>query len=164
MPLPSEISSAHMEQEMPRVRELGSIYGWDVSADLEKLTLRVAMKAVGGDAYIACAALDDYKVLPPLWDFEDPGTGDMGTPNAYPKGHDSFFHTSLCICAPFSRRAYSMYRAGAPHSDWNPNDWMTSNANGTDWTTYNGLAGMLQLIQTRLIRGEFYRGRMSAPA
>jgi hypothetical protein len=162
MSLPCEVSRAHMEQEMARVYELGALYKWDIAADLDKLRLRVAMDAVGGERYIAHAGLDDYKASPPLWDFEDPVTGEMGTSNAYPKGHDSFFHSSLCVCAPFSRRAYSTYREGAPHADWNPSDWMASKANGTDWANYSELAGMLQLIQTRLIRPEFYRGRMSA--
>ena len=48
-----------------------------------------------------------------------------------------------------------------PHTEWNIGDWMHSTANGTPWENYMRLADMFGLIQTRLSRAEYYKGRQA---
>jgi hypothetical protein len=150
-----------MRQELAEMKDLAKTYKWGVVPDFKALSLWVTMYAVYGDLYILDIKLDNYKEIPPYFEFIDPDTGERGTTHAYPRSaNDSFFHTCLCICAPFSRKAYKGVFENGPHADWNLGDWMNSKANGTDWSNYSKLSGMLLLIQTRLSRPELYGGRM----
>ncbi len=155
------ISRAVMEDEVALMRDLVSLYKWEVTPTFSELRLLVKMRAHTGELYIIEVTCDDYKEKPPLFEFIHTDTGERGTAKAYPKSHDSLFHTSgPCICAPFNRKAYKSVFATGPHNDWKLGDWMISKANGTDWVNYTQLGDMLGLIQTRLSRPEYYKGRM----
>lgn len=160
MPVDPEISRNFMRQELAEMKDLAKTYKWGVVPDFKGLCVLVTMHANDGDLFIVEIKLDNYKEIPPLFEFIDPDTGERGTPHAYPRTHDSLFHTAPCICAPFNRKAYKAAFEIGPHGDWNLSDWMNSNANGTDWSNYSKLGAMLLLIQTRLSRSDFYLGRM----
>lgn len=154
--LPLEIVRANFQQELPRARRCARIYGWEWQDDVDALTTRAEITALDGERFILCGEFDDYKAKPPLLEFEDPGSGERGTTKAYPKGHDSFFHsTGPIICAPFSRKAYKQV-----HSKWRFGDWITSRENGVNWSQYSTMAGMFTLIYARLTHPDYYRGRM----
>ena len=156
MALPHEVVRLNFAQEVERARVLAKLHGWGWGDDPEKLTIRSTFEASDAEKYILVGSFDDYKAKPPLLDFEDPVTGKVGTPHAYPKSHDSFFNTTgPCICAPFNRKAYS-----ALHGGWRFEDWTKSRESNVDWSNYSTMAGMLTLINTRLTLLDYYRGRM----
>lgn len=125
------------------------------------LTLFASMFACDGEPYLLEVRCDDYKELPPLFEFIDPISFELGTRRAYPQATDSFFHSNLVICAPFNRKAYASYSSAGPHSEWKlDSSWMTSKANNTDWSNFSRLGDMLGAIDTRLRDPRRYKGRM----
>jgi hypothetical protein len=161
MAVSPEISRLYLRDEILLVDDLASTYRWKVAVDYDTLTVRVEMRAFNGELYVVEVRCDNYKEIPPFFEFIDPDTGENGTRHAYPKGTDSFFHESgPCICAPFNRKAYKAFALDGPHEEWNPVDWMKSEANNVTWANYSKLGDMPGLIQTRLNRGDYYRGRM----
>ncbi len=161
MAVDAEISRQHIRQELASVEQLATSCHWEVLADYASLVVLVKMKACTGDPYIVEARCDDYKEVPPFFEFIDPETGLRGVQRAYPKTSDSFFHTSgPCICAPFNRKAYKAVVATGPHSDWNFGDWQTSMASNVPWANYSRLGDMFGLIHTRISRSDLYKGRM----
>lgn len=159
MAIAIDVVRFNFQSELPIARSRAELLKWDLSADVEALSIRVVFEAADRERFILVGEFDDYKEKPPILEFEEPGTGVRGTPKAYPKGlpgKDSFFHsTGPCICAPFSRKAYKDV-----HKDWNFTDWMTSRASDFDWSKHSTMSGMLLLIHTRLVHPEYYGGRM----
>lgn len=157
MALEAEVVRFNFEKELIRARERASLFKWGWKDDLDALTVRVEYTAVDNERYILVGTFDDYKEKPPFLEFEEPGTGVLGTAKAYPKGHDSFFHTTgPTICAPFSRKAYQTVHANG----WQFNNWMTSTESNVRWSQYSTMAAMLELIYSRLTTRDFYIGRM----
>lgn len=146
---------------MALVTPLASTAKWDIIPDFDHLSLLVRMRAHTGELFILDIRCDNYKETPPFFEFIDPDTGERGTRHAYPKTSDSFFHEGgLCICAPFSRKAYKSVVQTGPHADWSFADWQTSTVSNIRWSDYSKLGDMLGLIQTRLSRPALYKGRM----
>ena len=143
------------------MQELGALHKWEITADYARLTVGATLRAHNSDLFVIEILCDNYKEMPPLFEFIEPESGVRGTKRAYPKTMDSLFHESgPCICAPFNRKAYKAVEPSAPHGDWQFSDWMTSTASGVRWSNYSTLADMLGLIQTRLSRPDLYRGRL----
>lgn len=162
MAVSPEITQQHLQEELALVEDLATTYNWEIAPDFEHLAVVVKMQAHNGDRFILEISCGNYKELPPFFEFIDPESGQRGTPHAYPKGGDSFFHTSgPCICAPFNRKAYKSVVSTGPHADWNLGDWITSTANGIQWANFSKLGDMLGLIQNRLSRPDLYGGRMA---
>lgn len=150
-----------MREELTLVKELAATHKWGIIPDYEHLIVLVTMYAHTGDLFIIEVRCDDYKEMPPLFEFIDPDTGERGTKNAYPKTTDSFFHTSgLCICAPFNRKAYKSVVETGPHGEWKTGDWQTSTASNVQWANFSKLGDMLGLIYKRISSPDWYRGRM----
>ena len=157
-----DVSRRYIRQEMSIVGDIGDIYGWEIATDYDDLIVVVRMQAHTGDRFIVEACCDNYKEMPPFIEFVDPDTGEKGTPRAYPKGKDSFFHSSgPCICAPFNSKAYKSVVDTGPHGKWNLSDWMNSTALGIHWSNHSTLAGIFGMIQARLNRPDLYVGRMA---
>lgn len=157
------VSRAHMLSELAAVRQLGEQYGWQLTVDETEPRFEVTLTAHNGDIFLVEVACDDYRELPPHFEFLEHDTRKRGTPRAYPfkDGGDSFFHSNLCICAPFNRKAYKKVFANGPHDDWPLGaEWATSKANGYDWSNLSHLGDMLGAIQTRLARPSHYNRRM----
>jgi hypothetical protein len=150
-----------LRAELDAVRQYGRVHRWGTIPNFASLQVLVTLYAHNDDLYIIEITADDYKEMPPLFEFVDPHTGERGTPRAYPKGNDTFFHTSgPCICAPFNRKAYKSFVQTGPHNDWTYGDWMRSKANNFDWSNVTTLADMLGMIQNRLSQPAQYQGRM----
>lgn len=161
MAVDAEITRQHLRDELALVKELATTHKWGMIPDYEHLTVLVTMYAHTGDLFIVEIRCDDYKEVPPFFEFIDPDTGQRGTRHAYPKTTDSFFHDSgPCICAPFNRKAYKSVVPTGPHGDWNFGVWQTSTANNFPWANYSKLGDMLGLIYTRVSRPDLYKGRM----
>ncbi len=161
MAIDVEISRQHLRQELALVNGLAATSKWEIAPDLEHLLVTVKMHAHTGDLFVVEAKCDDYKEVPPFFEFIDPATGERGVRRAYPKTIDSFFHDSgPCICAPFSRKAYKSVVSTGPHNDWTFGDWQTSRASNVNWSNFSRLGDMLGLIYTRISRPDLYRGRM----
>lgn len=144
------------------MRPLATSHGWEIEESLPALKVVVKMRAHNRDLFIVEAQFDNYKEWPPSFEFIDADSGERGTRRAYPQSTDSFFHASgPCICAPFNRKAYKGVVATGPHADWPLGDWMTSKANGYDWSRAKKFGDMLALIQTRLQFPHLYKGRMA---
>ena len=162
MAVSAEISRLHLEEEIGVAQEIAATHGWEITPDYEHLTVLVGMVAHNGDRFVVEIRCDNYKEIPPYFEFIEWDTGKRGTPLAYPRSkNDSFFHGSgPCLCAPFNRKAYKAVVESGPHGDWALGDWMTSTANSVHWSNYTKIADMLGLIQIRLTRPDLYGGRM----
>lgn len=161
MAVAAAVTRQIIEEEITSVQTLAEAYGWEVLPDLPSLKVVSKMKAHNGDRFVIEAECENYKEWPPFFDFIDPDSGERGTPRAYPKTTDGFFHSSgPCICAPFNRKAYKSIVSTGPHGDWTVGDWMMSRANGFDWSRVRTLGDMLSMIHARILLPDFYRGRM----
>lgn len=161
MAVDPEITKRILADELAQFAEIARSYRWEISPDIQSLLVTTKMRAHDGDLFIVETRFDNYKEWPPFFEFIDPDTGVKGTRHAYPRSTDSFFHESLpCICAPFNRKAYKLVDSTGPHPDWNFNDWATSMANNYDWSRASKFGDMLNMIQTRIITPQLYKGRM----
>jgi hypothetical protein len=163
MAVDAAVSRALMEQELADVRELALLHGWSIAIDPDLPKFTATLAAHNGDRFFLQVECDDYRELPPYFEFLDPETRERGTKRAYPyKSGESFFHEAPCICAPFNRKAYKAVFANGPHADWSlaNGDWAKSTANGYTWSNISRLGDMLHVIQTRLLRPEHYERRM----
>jgi hypothetical protein len=157
MTLPADLVRCTFESELERSRYIAEKAGFVLDADVEALTVRAVYKAPDGHQFILTGLFDDYKARPPRLDFEEPGTGRVGTKSAYPVGHDSFFHPQPIICAPFNRKAYAEV-----HTDWPMPTWMDSTTQNVNWRDFSTMASMLLLVHKRISDPTLYRGRMAA--
>lgn len=161
MAVDPEVTRQHIREELALVRDLATLNRWGIIPDYARLVVLVTMHAHTGELFIVEIQCDNYKEVPPFFEFIDPITGERGTRNAYPKSTDSFFHESgPCICAPFNRKAYKSMVPTGPHSDWTFGSWQTSTANSVNWANYSRLGDMLGLIHTRITMPSWYVGRM----
>ena len=76
MAVDTEISRQHLRQELALVNELAATYQWEVTPDYDRLLVAVKMRAHTGDPYIVEAKCDDYKAVPPFFEFIDPESGE----------------------------------------------------------------------------------------
>jgi hypothetical protein len=117
------IASAIVEEELARCVPLQATFGWTMEWDPQALRVEVGLRsAVDGEPYLLRAVCDNYKAWPPFLEFLEPDTRRAGTPRAYPRGGRGYFHSMPCVCAPFSRKAYT--QCGGPHGDWQISNWM----------------------------------------
>ena len=105
------------------MESLVASYGWKVLENRQNITVQVQMKSiVDQEVFILEAKCDDYKALPPYFEFIHPSANERGTKRCYPKD-GSFFHETPCICVQWNRKAYKV--EGGPHSDWQMTNWMS---------------------------------------
>jgi hypothetical protein len=147
-----DISRRILEEELAAMVPLAETYCWMVCPDLANLKVTVRMRsAIDGEVYLLEASCEDYKAMPPVFEFIHPVTGERGSQRCYPKD-GSFFHTNPCICVQWNRKAYQTL--GGPHGDWSLVDWMTARP------TMQELGGMFVLVQRQINNSGQYQGRM----
>lgn len=155
MDLPLEVVRFNFQSELEHAKRRAQVFGFNLEGDVQALTMRAEFVAADGEQYILVGKFDDYRLKPPILDFEEPGTGHVGTARAYPRHGpgDSFFHSPGIICAPFSRKAYDNI-----HKNWVMSEWARSTDNGTNWSQYSTIAQMLVLVHSKLSNPNFYGG------
>jgi hypothetical protein len=99
------------DQEIPAAlawaRRRGLELTFDELAFVLTLPLCGALPASGSqppERFLITGSLDDYDVLPPIWRYVEPRTGELIGPPAYPTA-GSVFHSNGLVCAPWSRLA-----------------------------------------------------------
>jgi len=155
MELPLEVVRFNFQTELEHAKRRAQVFEFGLEGNVDALTLRAEFIAADEEKYILVGTFDDYRLKPPVLDFEEPGTGLVGTARAYPRQRpgDSFFHSAGFICAPFSRKAYDNI-----HKDWVMSEWARSTSNGTNWSQYSTIAQMLVLVHSKLSNPDFYGG------
>lgn len=153
MSLPEAAVRAYLAQpeEIPaalaHARGLGLEPIW--SGDALNLRLRLegpstapSAAAVSEEEYLIEGRFDQYRVLPPIWKFLDPRTGQDIGPAAYPQPlGNSVVHPAGLICAHWSRLAYAQH--GGPHGNWGgPESWQTR-VEGTEALTISDMLARL---------------------
>lgn len=155
MELPPEVVRLKFQEELEHAKKRAQVFGFALEGDVEKLALRAEFVAVDKEKYVLVGTFDDYRLMPPILDFQEPDNDNVGTARAYPrqKPGDSFFHSPGIICAPFNRKAYVNI-----HKDWVLTEWAANKSNGTDWSQYNTISKMLVLIYSKLSNPDYYGG------
>jgi hypothetical protein len=110
--------------EIPAALAWAERWRHDLVWDEATLTLRLRLTGrradgEGREAYLIEGVFDDYRLLPPLWEFLDPRDGAAIGPAAYPTpgaGVSSVLHSNALVCAHWSRRAYGELQG--PHGNW----------------------------------------------
>lgn len=160
MSVDKTISLNQIRKELLNCSELGEKVGWVISEiDEPNQTFTVEMvSSIDNEKYVIEIKFDNYPEIPLLIDFVDPQTGEKGIKKAYPfKKGDSFFHPHPCICNPCSRKSYSEFLQGAPHSDWKMIGWQTNSHIGT----LKNVGAILTAIYFRIRNPLFYDERMA---
>ena len=94
---------------------------------------------------------DQYRALPPVWDWCDANWSDSGCLSLSPKAVNTPFGSSMfivykskaLICAPFNRLAFGTH--AGPHANWgDPAQWMTA---GHGYVHAVTIGDMLQSIR-----------------
>ncbi len=148
-----DITRQIMDEELEAMRPLASVYNWEVTPDLPNLTITVRMHSViDSQIYIVEARCDEYKALPPIFEFIHPELEERGTQRCYP-ADGSFFHSTPCICVQWNRKAYKPL--GGPHADWQMTNWASARPGMTT------LGDMFHLVQIRINKPGQYSGRMA---
>ena len=151
MPVDPSISRQILYEELQIARAAAGVHEWTIEAGQDGLSFTIKMQSkVDRELYILDVRCDDYKELPPHFEFVLP-SGERRVPSAHPVSTDSFFHGSLLICFPFNRGAYA--QLGGPHGDWQFPNWQSL---CLEFTT---IGEMLMLLQQRIDSPNLYKGR-----
>jgi hypothetical protein len=127
------VTRAELSIEYPLLQERAKRAGWEVTLDMDQLKLKVQLiHKRTGQLYILQGDLDEYKAIPPAWEFVDPETSEKGTVAAYPEppnpapGGSAVFIIAgpqgCVICLPCNRLAYGDHKG--PHTNWTLANWM----------------------------------------
>jgi hypothetical protein len=131
--LPTEVVKAYIEEELPGARAWAERSELELSYDPERLALRLPLQGPGPEGperYLLEGRFDDYRALPPIWQFLHPDSGEEIGAAAFPAAPAAPLGGSSIllshgprggvICAHFSRWAFG---EGAPHTDWQTANW-----------------------------------------
>lgn len=141
-----------LHEEVEAMHAVASTFDWSISVDSEALTVTVKMhSSLDAEKYVIEARCDNYRSVPPYFEFIHPDTGERGTPHCYP-ADGSFFHPTPCICIQWNRKAYNSN--GGPHGDWPMANWEAAKPGTTT------LGDMFLQIQLRINKSGAYKGRM----
>lgn len=117
-----EVTRAVVEEELDPAWEWATRAGVGLEWLQENLELRAILnQPKTGARFYLLGRCDEYRLLPPIWDFRDSSwAGESARQNfpgpGAPPGIGSIFHSNGVICAPFNRLAYAGY--SGLHSDW----------------------------------------------
>ena len=161
--LPLAVTDAAIASELPGAMAWAERHHIRMTSMLPiKRIIRVVLvQGNDGDRFYLQGSFDDYKELPPVWDWRDASWSQHEGLQLSPSPQSTPFGSSLflrhknrgIICAPFNRLAYESYEG--PHSDWDdPVQWMTA---GTGHVYAVTIGDMLQAV---LRDFSFTKGRM----
>lgn len=132
----SGLALAEIEADLPALHARAARAGWEISFHPETLSIDVKIvQNASGEVFLLRGIFDQYRSLPPVWDFVDLDTGEAGTRSAYPRQvppHENPNNVppvvidggpkGQVICLPCNRLAYKGTDPRAPH-DWNLVMW-----------------------------------------
>lgn len=149
--LSDAVVDATFNAELPGAMEWAKRHGVAVTPLLESRMLRVVLvQRATREKFFLQACFDQYKELPPVWDWRDESWKDSSHPNLSPERKDTSFGPSMflphqnqaIICVPFNRLAFSAH--DGPHRDWgDPAQWMTPRP---PWVHAVTIGDMLQAV------------------
>ena len=152
--LPYVVSNAALKAELPAALAWANRHGIDLitQCSAELIIRAIMVQERGGERFFLQGAFDDYKELPPVWDWwdEDWSTNKgrnlspKPVPDGTPFGSSMFLERNNkgVICAPFNRLAYKGY--DGLHPEWSdPAHWMTT---APQYVTAHTVADMLHSI------------------
>ena len=149
--LPAVVVEAAIAAELDGTRAWAKRYGLDLAWNSAERILRVTLvQANTQEPFFLQGQFDNYKALPPIWDWRDGTWSNPSTLPASPKPGTTPFGSPMfichnnkaIICAPFNLLAYGTH--GGPHSNWgDPAQWMTAGGNYVRATI---IGDMLQAI------------------
>jgi len=155
MSVDPELTLQIIEEELRDMAPLIASYGWDVNTDRANLTVSVKMiSVIDSETYILEAKCDNYKELPPFFEFIHPETKERGTKQCYPTDGSFFIFPNdkaPCLCVQWNRKAYGVH--GGPHSDWPMPNWINLRPGMTV------LGDFFHLVQRRINNKQVYQGR-----
>ena len=150
--LPPTVTDAAITSEIEGAMAWAVRHGIDLTARMPKeRVLRVVLvQNRSQEKFFLQGQFDQYKALPPVWDWRDANWSDSSRLYLSPKPENTPFGSSMflvqnnkaIICAPFNRLAFNSH--GGPHSDWGePTQWMTA---GNGYVYAVTIGDMLQAI------------------
>ena len=150
--LSDTVVEATLRAELPGAIEWAKRHGISVTSLLpDALILRVVLvQTTTKDEYFLQGSFDQYKELPPVWEWQDESWTESSSPRLSPERRDTPFGASMflphrneaIICAPFNRLAFDSH--GGPHRDWgDPAQWRTPRDR---WVHAVTIGDMLQAI------------------
>ena len=161
--LPASVTDAAIAIELPGAMAWAERFLIILDTQLltERIIRVVLVQEATNENFYLQGNFDDYKELPPVWDWRDEswstncGIHLSPSPQPTPFGSSMFIRhdSKAIICAPFNRLAYGTH--GGPHPNWgNPAQWMTA---GSGYVYAVTIGDMLQSI---LRDFSFSMGRM----
>lgn len=128
--VPREHTILIVEEELEGARAWAERHAVPLEWRPDELELRVQLTQPKTEGLFYLRGIfDNYREIPPAWQFCDEDWKASATPVLYPHPETviegpppvgSIFHTKPVICAPFNRLAYGR---GAVHPDWSMADW-----------------------------------------
>ena len=162
--LPPAVTDAAIDGELPGAVAWAKRH--DIAMDTRSLANRILravfVHPVEGEKFYLQGVFDDYKALPPIWEWRDEAWSSPGALRLSPNPGESPFGSPMfirhgagaIICAPFNRLAFGVH--GGPHSDWeNPAQWTTAGRGHVYAVT---IGDMLNLIWRDFLHS---KGRMA---
>jgi hypothetical protein len=124
--IPRDQTTLIVEDELKGAQAWAGRYAVPLDWIPDSLELRAVLtQPVTTEKFYLRGHFDDYRELPPEWQFCDESWSPAATPRNYPRPETppigSVFHTNPVVCAPFNRLAYSAH--GGPHGDWGITQW-----------------------------------------
>jgi len=150
--LSDKIVEATLKAELPGAIEWAKRHGISVMSLLpDARVLRVVLvQETTQEEYFLQGCFDQYKELPPVWEWRDKSWAERSNTSLSPERRDTPFGPSMflphgnqaIICAPFNRMAFDSH--GGPHKDWGePAQWRTPR---DPWVHAVTIGDMLQAI------------------
>ena len=150
--LSATVVDAAIKSELKGTMAWATRHGIDVTTLMptERIVRAVLVQEQSQSKFFLQGQFDQYKALPPVWDWRDANWSDNGSLSLSPKSENTPFGSSMffihkekaIICAPFNRLAFDTH--AGPHSDWgDPAQWITA---GHRYVRAVTIGDMLQVI------------------
>ena len=135
--LPPVVTDAAIASELPGALAWAQRHqiALDTRLLAERIIRVVLIQHDEGEKFYLQGNFDDYRELPPAWDWRDESWSKTGALHRSPNPQSNQFGSPMfiqhnsqgIICAPFNRLAYGTH--DGPHSNWgDPAQWMTAGA------------------------------------
>ncbi len=150
--LPDIVVNAAIKSELMGTMAWAARHGIEVTTLMpaKKILRIVLIQEISMDRFYLQGQFNQYKAMPPVWDWRDENWSEKGGLCLSPKAEKTPFGSSMffvnnnraVICAPFNRLAFHTH--GGPHNNWgDPTQWITA---GRGYVSAVTIGDMLQAI------------------